>query len=390
MGRAIEANRALRPSMADNWSTWTFLETSTRYVEMIALYTGRRKNLLADCAHSVACWMFVVSATFFALDPSAMVILPPVSEPIACPCDESMWHSVSETEWGAAYRMEPRSAIADLWTLTKAIQNGRLPEGCGKISAFSLLAIISAQLCTICSRERMTLDIYETTDSLYVSRSEQALATWERLWRKHPRAEQSLTRLDDPLLNDCLAMLCSAYAHLYVGDELVTLKRIAQNPDCGLDIPQCKNWTQALKVIKYAASSWLVRVKIGVRYLSKTKGLELGPQALSAIYESALILAWWLHLHGEDLMNSGLQVYVSDENRSLASAVKRIFAEIQEELEEQGTVCRPPGGSCLDVIDFYAGLCRDWVWKCSTLIESRLRTFGSHLEKRLGESLRPG
>ncbi|KAJ9606189.1 hypothetical protein H2200_009150 [Cladophialophora chaetospira] len=367
LGRAIEANRSLRSKGTDNWATWILLETCTR----------------------VVCWMFVVSAMCFALDPSVMTILPPMSEPVACPCDESIWHAVSETEWRAAGRLESPSATMDLWTLAKAIHNGRLPDGCGKISAFSLLAVISGQLCTICSKERLTLDIYESSDLLYISRSEQALAGWERLWRKHPRAEQSLTRLDDPLLNDCLSMLCSAYAHLYVGDELVTLKRIAENPNCGLALPQCKNWTQSLKVIRYAANSWLVRAKIGVRYLSKTKGLELGPQALSAVYESALILAWWLHLYGDNIMNSGGENYASDDERALASSVKRILTEIQDELEEQGSFCRTPGGPRLDAIGFYTSLCRDWVWECSSLIESRLRAFASYLQTRLDANLRP-
>lgn len=232
--------------------------------------------------------MFVVSATCFSLDPSVMTILPPISEPIACPSDESTWHAISESEWRAARRLDPSNGAVDLWALAKGIHHGQLPDGCGKISAFTLLALISGQLCTICSRERLSLDIYDSAEISYISRTEQALATWENLWRKHPRAEQSLTRLDDPLLNDCLSMLCSAYSHLYVGDELVTLKRIAENPNCGLAIPQYtdKNWTQAMKAIKYIASSWLVRAKIGVRYLSKTKGLEFGPQALSAVYES--------------------------------------------------------------------------------------------------------
>ena len=239
----------------------------------------------------------MVSATCFALDPVAMTILPPIPEPIACPCDESIWHAVTETEWKIACRRDLDTASVDLWALAKAIHHGRLPEACGKMSAFTLLALISGQLCAICTRERLRLDIHESSDSSYITSIEQALATWERLWRTHPRAEQSLTRLDDPLLNDCLSLNCSAYYHLYLGDELVTLKRIAESRGCGLLLPTCKNRSQALKAIRYAANSWLVRAKIGVKFLSKTKGLELGPQALSAAYESGKILSimrFWL------------------------------------------------------------------------------------------------
>ncbi|KAJ9639748.1 hypothetical protein H2204_003541 [Knufia peltigerae] len=367
LGSTIEANRQLRASAAGDWMTWVFLETCTR----------------------VVCWMFVVSATCFALDPVAMTILPPIPEPIACPCDESTWHAVSEIEWRAACRRDAdvNTAEVDLWTLAKAIHHGQLPEACGRMSAFTLLALVSGQLCTICTRERLRLDIYDSTEFSYIQRSEKALMTWERLWRKHPRAEQSLTRLDDPLLNDCLSLHCSAYYHLYFGEELVTLKRIAENPECGICLPGYKNNSQALKAIKYAASSWLVRAKIGVKYLSRSKGLELGPQALSAAYESALILAWWLHLNGDTLFNGIYETYDSNEDRGVAVAVKRIFGDILYELDEQDTLCSRSGPVQLDPIDFYACLCRDGVWGYSSMIESRLRGFGAHLQKcrRVGE-----
>jgi hypothetical protein len=343
--------------------------------------------------------MFVISATFFALDPSTMTILPPMSEPIACPCDESTWHAVSESEWKAARRLEHQSNSLDLWNLAKALHHGQLPENCGRISAFTLLALISGQLCSICSRERLTLDIYDSSDSSYVARTERILASWERLWRRHPRAEQSLTRLDDPLLNDCLSMLCSAYSHLYVGSELVILKRIAEHPARGLDLPKHKHGNQALKVIKYLANSWLVRAKIGVKYLSKSRGLEHGPQALSAIYESgksairrlrawadcetskALILAWWLHIDQGAIFSSPGQVHSGDEEKALASSVRRIFREIMDELDEQDTSSCSSGPRSLDPLAFYSSICRDWVWKCSGIVESRLQGFASFLDK---------
>lgn len=231
--------------------------------------------------------MCVVAGMCFALDPAATTIIPPIPEPIPCPCDESTWHAVTESEWRAARRIDSTTGSVDMWTLVKGvIHDGQIPDGCGRVNAFTLLAVIGALQCTICTRQRLTLDLSNSCDAAYVSKMEQALATWEGLWRRHPRAEQSSTRLDDPLLNDCLSMLGSAYYHLYVGEELVALKRIAEHPDCGLALPKCENRSQALKVIKYASNSWLVRAKIGVQYLSKTEGLDLGSQALSAVYEN--------------------------------------------------------------------------------------------------------
>jgi hypothetical protein len=308
-----------------------------------------------------------------------MTVLPPMSVPIACPSDESVWHSLSDHEWRTVKRAQTGSL--DLWTLATTIQNGQSPRDCERISAFSLLAVISGQLCTICSRERLYLDIYDTYDATYIARGEQALTIFERLWRRHPRAEQSLTRLDDPLLNDCLSMLCSAYAHLYVGTELVTLKRIAEDPSCSLELPKCKNLLQTLKVVKYAANSWLVRAKIGIRYMSRAQGIELGPQALSAVYETALILAWWLHLYGNQMTDSGNPKHASGEERAAMTGLKRIFADILVEMEEQGSYSTHPGQP-LDAISFYTSICREWVWQCSSVIEKRLQAFASCLEKR--------
>lgn len=221
-----------------------------------------------------------------AFDPCSSAIIPPIPIPIQCPCDESTWHAVSEVEWKAALCMDNTTGSVDLWNLSKAIFHGQTPDNCGRISAFTLLGLAGIFLASICTRLRLSLDIYDSSDPAYVSQTEAALATWEGFWRRHPRAEQSMTRLDDPLLNDSLCLIGSAYYHLYVGHELVTLKRIAENPYSGLKLPAYKDRSQAHRVIKYAANSWLVRAKIGVTYLSKAGGLDLGSQGLSAIYES--------------------------------------------------------------------------------------------------------
>lgn len=50
------------------------------------------------------------------------------------------------------------------------------------------------------------------------------------------------------------------------------------------------------------------------------------------------------------------------------------------ELSEQGIFERPRVSACLNAIEFYTYLCRDWVWECSSLIESRLQAFALHLQ----------
>lgn len=221
-----------------------------------------------------------------ALEPMAMSVVPPVPEWIPCPADETVWHALSESEWKLARQRQDTAKQLDLWSLSKSIFEGMIPVDCGRISALTLLAIIAAFLSSVSTMQRMSMDIYNPCDSNYISKIERALSTWKELWLRHPRAEQSMTHLDDPLLNDCLSLLGSAYYHLYAGEELVTLKRIAKDPNCGLSLPAYKDRSEAHKIIKYAANSWLVRSKLGVRYLSKTKSLDLGAQALFNSYET--------------------------------------------------------------------------------------------------------
>ena len=257
-----EIHAAKRDSSND-WASWIYLETSSRLIS----------------------WMFVVSSMFLALDPYSTAILPPMSCSMPAPSDESVWHAVSEIEWKIAQRAQP-TPEADLWTIAKSVMLGEMPpESCGRISANSLLALIGAILATISTQQRLTMDIFDPYRG-NTQRMERAISVWERLWRLHPRTERNMTRLDDPLLNDCLSLLGSAYYHLHLGEELFVLKKIAENPTLDLAFPPCNDRARCHKVIKFAANSWLVRAKLGITYLNKTGGLELGSQAITTAYES--------------------------------------------------------------------------------------------------------
>lgn len=92
-------------------------------------------------------------------------------------------------------------------------------------------------------------------------------------------------------------------------------------------------------------------------------------------------------MNGDALFNGIYEDYDCHEDRAIAVAVKRIFGDILYELDEQDAVCSRSGTAQLDPIDFYACLCRDGVWGYSSMIESRLRGFGAHLQKcrRVGD-----
>ena len=346
--------------------------------------------------------MFVVAAMALAFEPFAMTMPPPMPEPIMCPEDEITWHATSEAEWRATRRIHRNSGSTDLWSLAKGIFNGDPPVNYVRSSAFTMLIVIGAFLCSICTRQRLSLDIYNPCDPDYISRSERALTTWERLWRKHPRAEQSMTRLDDPLLNDCLSLLGSSYYHLYVGEELVVLKQIAENPACGLGLPAYRHRPETLKVIRYAANSWLVRAKLGVQYLRKAGGLDLGSQQLSSVYETgkmwivhpdctqaaadtqttALILAWWFHVHGDNCWFLTETRFESEEERVAAKIVSRILEEISTEIEEQETCYKQLSSKRLDPLGFYVFMYEGLPWERSSVLAQRLRNFAWYIQQQ--------
>lgn len=339
-----------RKVAADSWTTWVFAESCSRVIS----------------------WMFVVSSMCLALDSSAVTILPPMPCSMPTPSDESVWHAVSEPEWRFALQINPPTLNVDLWTVATAVMLGETPEDCGPISAFTLLALIGAILATICTKQRLSMDIYDPFNGER-KRMEQAIAVWEGLWRRHPRAERNMTRLDHPLLNDCLSLLGSSYYHLHLGHELHTLKKIAQDPQSGMELPAYKERRRTLKVVKFAANSWLVRAKLGITYLNKTGGLELGSQALITAYESALILAWWLCVRGE-AQQPGQEPH-ADEEQADAAVVQRLFDDISNELDEQGIAYDESGRPLLSPIDFYLSVLDGRVWKCATAMEQRLRDF---------------
>lgn len=239
------------------------------------------------------------------------------------------------------------------------------------------------------------MDVYNPCDEHYVSKIERALSTWKDLWLRHPRAKQSMTHLDDPLLNDCLSLLGSAYYHLYAGEELVTLKRIAKDTHHVSSLPAYKDRSDSHKVIKYAANSWLVRSKLGLKYLSKTKGLELGAQALFNSYETgestvllklaltitALILAWWLHLHKDGV--GGVRLTSADQD---LDSIRKVFAEIRAELAEQDMDDGNCSSTQLDAIGFYTHLLSGWTWRGSSALGDRLHVLRQRLQSLAGRA----
>ncbi|KPI41947.1 uncharacterized protein AB675_5498 [Cyphellophora attinorum] len=360
--RSLPELHTARGNPVESWAAWIFLESCSRIIS----------------------WMFIISSMLLALDHYSTAILPPMPCSMPAPSDESAWHAVSELEWKIAMQTQI-TPDTDLWTIAQHVMCGQTPPAdCGRISAFTLLALIGAILATICTRQRLTVDTIDQFRIEHISKMEKAIFVWEALWRSHPRTERNMARLDDPLLNDCLSLLGSANYHLYLNDELHTLKKIADNPNADIPLPVCSDKASCHKVIKFATNSWLVRAKLGITYLNKTGGLSLALKLYSQPTKvPALILAWWLHIEGNIVPRSGEALLASTQDAAGAAAIQRMFEEILSELDEQGIYYDESGNPALSPIDFYVSVLDGRVWKCATTMETRLRNFATRLKSEV-------
>ena len=232
---------------------------------------------------SLSCWTCVLSGVILAFNPQASCIIAPQACDLYLPCDDKIWRARSARDWTAQGGDKQMRKGATLWKTVKALLLNQ--PVLDKISSFGLVSLIGCMLAYICGHERLALEILDDFEGAFVKRMERSLGAWESLWRRHPDAELVPTRRGDPLLADCFPLLGSAYYHLYVGMELRTLKCVANDTGSTLPLPTvCAN-SSVLKAVRYAANSWLIRVKIGVEHLKRAAPLEYGGHITVSAFE---------------------------------------------------------------------------------------------------------
>lgn len=200
------------------------------------------------------------------------------------PSNDALWRATSTTAWSRAKVLQSYSS-GNVIECVRKILDGKVYIG--PVSSFGLLSLIGCLLGHICVHERFSVE--KDSPSLnqdFAADMERSLHEWESLWRRHPHAERVPSKHGDPLMVDCLALLGSAYYHLYMGRELYLLKSIACDPGCPFPLPRLQLRAEVVKAVKYAASSWLVRAKLGVAHLQRTAALEFGCHNLVTAYES--------------------------------------------------------------------------------------------------------
>lgn len=105
------------------------------------------------------------------------------------------------------------------------------------------------------------------------------------------KLDRAIYRNREPPFTNCFPLLGWAYFHHYVGDELRTLRQHAAravNTGMGTKpaLPRLNLNDLALKAVRYAAHSWLVRVKLGIGHWRITNIVGYGVQYLTTAFES--------------------------------------------------------------------------------------------------------
>lgn len=352
--RAAEMGKSHAEDVSSDWQRWLYTETLTR----------------------LACWSCVLSGVILVLDPQTTCVSAhqELTE-LPMPSNDSLWRAGTSATWSHSKQHQPYPSLK-IFNVFKMMVRGETPSI--SLSPFGMISLVGAMLSYLCSHERHSLTATAPLSGEVISSIERSLRVWETVWRQHPLAERLPSRCGDPLMADCLSLLGSTYYHLYMGPELQVLKRIANDAKSDLLFPPLRLQRQVLKAIKYAASSWLVRAKMGIAHLQRTAALDFGGHVLVTAYESALVLSWWLNA-ASDPRN---KIPTDDaEYSEILDAIDCLFQDIFEEVGDQGVCCDfskvKPASTPLV---FYRMLMQRWVWTYSSSLAQNLANFAARLD----------
>jgi hypothetical protein len=251
------------------WENWSRIETFSR----------------------LSLWTCTLSAMILATDPTANYIPHYQLREVPIPLQEDLWRARSGQEWTTIASRTGLYSGSNFGTLARALSAGEpIPDS---ISAFGLLALIGWATSSICTQERvaMSMDPSGALQGDFLRQMERVLNGWENFAYRRLKLDRAIYRNHEPLFTDCFPLLGSAYYHLYVGNELRALKENATRAVDHLGakraaLPPLHLTDSVLKAVRYAAHSWLVRVRLGIGNWRITNIIGYGVQYLTIAYES--------------------------------------------------------------------------------------------------------
>ncbi|KAJ5174157.1 uncharacterized protein N7482_000034 [Penicillium canariense] len=313
------------PRQENDWASWSLNETFSR----------------------LASWTCALSATILANDPADSYVAPYQLLEISLPRNEEYWQARSAQEWNSGKSAAMRYNNLDFSSLTRSLLRGEsISEN---ISSFGLLSLVGWILSSVCHHEKLMMSMgpIDVFGNDFTIKIELALAAWEVTFRRYLRTDQFIFRPTDPLLSDCFPLLGSAYYHLLVGDQLRTLKGMADRP-ASVEassmtwgtLPAIRPVSSVRKAVRYAANSILIRARMGLGHYQYMGPLNYGGYVISTICESALLLSWWLVVAqlspGSGVLSEG------EEDEAGNKSLEDIIADVFTELEDQDIPCTDP------------------------------------------------
>ncbi|TID25716.1 hypothetical protein E6O75_ATG03579 [Venturia nashicola] len=336
-----------------NWEQWARVETFSR----------------------LSLWACTLSAMILATDATANYMPHYQLREVPIPLREELWRARSASEWARITAKTGLYKGPNLGALVRALSAGdSIPED---ISSFGLLALIGWATSSICLQERVAMSMGPSSaiQGDFLREMERVLNEWENFAYRRLKSGQAIHPDRETLFTDCFPLLGSAYYHLYVGDELRALKETANRSAENLattkpPLPQFQLSDSALKAVRYAANSWLVRVKLGIGNWRVTNIVGYGVQYLITAYESALILSWWL---------SASRPPLAPQDSTALTAINDLMSKAFAEVEEQEIPISDAQGRMISPL-VYTSQCVDRnVYPYAQKVERALNVFKEHL-----------
>lgn len=265
----LDAQRSLGDQ---TWERWSFIETFSR----------------------LATWSGTLTAILLAYDPTSTYIAPYQLRNVPLPLDEDLWRARSASQWTAVAgrnRLHGELTLSDV--ADRLVRGDSIPD---HISSLGMLSLLGWALTYICTQERSAISIGPGggVHSEFKANMERVIAGWETFCHRRLRADRVIERGLSPLFSDCFPLLASCYYHLYLADELRTLKEIAaKSPTMSgvfgakaCPLPPAASLHMIHRAIWYAANSWKVRAKNGIGHFRDTAAMNYGGHYIMTSYET--------------------------------------------------------------------------------------------------------
>ncbi|KAK5744129.1 hypothetical protein LTR17_002159 [Elasticomyces elasticus] len=248
------------------------------------------------------------------------------------PCHEKQWKATNEEDWNLLRSRDPfqvttlHAACSELFN-----PNGHSPRLGRHLSSFANYILAHAILQQIFFSRQSLSDFEQSASSSLpeetIRKFERALRRWQHNWESTKDSSLDPSSPYGPLAFNATALLRIAYIRLHANlgpcRQLETgdATRIARAMNV---VPPIARSPQVCRAVLQTAHTLSIPVRIGVRFVAKTRTLAWS--VVHSLYnlECAMLLSQWLNYMGEQIAQ-GLPL--DDNEQRLASLVQSLLDE---------------------------------------------------------------